>query len=56
VDGKNITVDSQTITVGSNTFTISGSGSISGNILTITYEARSGGVVAFTCEVKMIKI
>lgn len=56
VDENDITVDSQTITVGTNTFTISGNGSISGNILTITYEARSGGAVVFTCTVTMTKV
>ena len=58
VNGSDVTVDSQTFNIGGTSYTITGDGSLSasGNVITLTYEARAGGVVAFNCTVTMNKI
>lgn len=56
VDGNTITVPSTTITAFGQTFDIQASGSITGNVVTITYEARQGGALQFTCTKTMTKV
>ncbi|MBK7939269.1 MAG: hypothetical protein IPJ82_20285 [Lewinellaceae bacterium] len=53
ISGDELTVPSTPLTIGGNTLTVSGSGTIVGNILTITYSAS--GAVSFTCTATMTK-
>lgn len=55
VDGTDVTVPATTLNVGGTAYEVTGSGSISGSTLTINYQARTGGTIAFSCTMTMSK-
>jgi hypothetical protein len=56
VTGDDVTVDAATFNIGGTSYEVTGDGTVSGSTVTITYQARAGGVVAFTCSMTMTKI
>lgn len=61
IDGTNkkkFTLDATSFDLGGTTFTITGSGeqNSTGVVITLNYEAKTGGATAFTCVVTMNKI
>lgn len=44
------------LSVGGTTYQVSGSGTISGTVMTITYTAKENGVTQFTCTMTMTKV
>lgn len=58
IDGYDVTVEPQTFTIGGTTFEITGDGQLNsaGTTITLNYEARTGGAVAFNCTITMNKI
>ncbi len=53
IDGDNLTVPSTSLNIGGNAVTVTGTGTIVGNVLTLSYSAS--GAVSFTCTATMTK-
>ena len=51
VNGTSLTVDPLTL----GTLSVTGSGSVSGTVITITYTAKENGATVFTCTKTMVK-
>ncbi len=53
INGDQLTVPSQTLSIGGGSVTVTGTGTLAGNILTLTY--AGSGSVTFTCTATMTK-